>query len=49
MNTNRYLSPKAQVAKPQKPSPVGPAWWGLAISAAFAFILAIWLLTRSGA
>jgi hypothetical protein len=47
MNTNRFESPKPRTVKQQELTSVGPAWWGLAVGAAFVFAVAIWLLTHS--
>jgi len=48
MNTNRYETIKSPKVQRHNHSSAGPAWWGLAIGAAFAFVLAIsWLLGRS--
>jgi hypothetical protein len=48
MNTNRYETTKSPKVKRPSASSAGPAWWGLAIGAAFVFVLAIsWLLGRS--
>jgi hypothetical protein len=48
MNTNRYETAKPPKVKRHNSSSAGPAWWGLAIGAAFAFVVAItWLLQRS--
>jgi hypothetical protein len=47
MNTNRFESPKANAPKRRVNTSVGPAWWGLAVGAAFFFVAAIWLLTHA--
>jgi len=47
MNTNRFESPKPRTVKQQALAAAGPAWLGLAVAAAFVFVVAIWLLTHS--
>jgi len=49
MNTNRFEARKSQTINRQKMTSAGPGWWSLAIGAALAFVVAIWMLTHSGA